>query len=238
MASFQVAILPCAESLEVQQEAPPKEKRVAKAPRIKAAPSLDAPKEASNTENDEVKVEGPVKVKGAKPSSKTSKNKAASSSDGPKEDPIAEVEAVKLETAPKRGSAKQIKTDAAPVEALSSEGEPAKKAKSAKRSKATELGEDVDEASRPSKAARLEGGLKKPSKAKDLHLGENAEILPRATPITSKKGVRDAGKAAHPDMKFGSDFWPAYESACHGLLMESYEKAVAAKRKTLKAVDA
>ena len=329
MASFQVNLLPCAESLKVQQEAPQKETRATKAPRTKAAPSFSdgcsmeaanaeetdevkvegpvklgcsmeaanaeetdevkvegpvkvkgaakAPRtkaapsfsdgcsmeaanaeetdevkvegpvklgcsmEAANAEEtDEVKVEGPVKVKGAKPSPKTSKSKAASSSDGRKEDPIAEAEvaAVKLESAPKKGRAKQVKTAAAPVEALSSEGEPAKKAKSTKRSKAAELGEDADEASRPSKAAKLEGGLKKPSEAKVPHLGETGEILARATPITSKKGVRDAGRAAHPDMKIGSDFGPAYESACHRLLMESYEKAVAAKRKTLKAVDA
>jgi hypothetical protein len=230
------------ENDEVKVEGPVKVKGAAKAPRTKAAPSLDGcSMEAANAEEtDEVKVEGPVKVKGAKPSPKTSKSKAASSSDGREEDPIAEadVAAVKLESAPKKGRAKQVKTAAAPVEALSSEGEPAKKAKSTKRSKAAELGEDADEASRPSKAAKLEGGLKKPSEAKVPHLGETGEILARATPITSKKGVRDAGRAAHPDMKIGSDYGPAYEIACHRLLMESYEKAVAAKRKTLKAVDA
>jgi hypothetical protein len=231
------------ETDEVKVEGPVKVKGAAKAPRTKAAPSfLDGcSMEAANAEEtDEVKVEGPVKVKGAKPSPKTSKSKAASSSDGREEDPIAEadVAAVKLESAPKKGRAKQVKTAAAPVEALSSEGEPAKKAKSTKRSKAAELGEDADEASRPSKAAKLEGGLKKPSEAKVPHLGETGEILARATPITSKKGVRDAGRAAHPDMKIGSDYGPAYEIACHRLLMESYEKAVAAKRKTLKAVDA
>ena len=117
------------------------------------------------------------------------------------------------------------------------------KAISRKSRRASDTGEDdvspdvQEPASKKSKAANGEGKAGK--KPKILHLDANGEIVEdRVTPLVNKKGVRDSGKASHPDMKMSPGYIKALELKMHKEVSDAGHRAKASGRRTWKDIDA
>jgi hypothetical protein len=183
----------------------------------------------------------PVSVEEAVEESKTKGRRTTKAPKAPEEHPL---DADSAATAPKKTSkrAKPVKV----VEDTSEAPEPplvkAASRKSRRSSDASggEDGVSLDvqkPASKRSKAANGEGkAVKKP---KILQLDANGEIVDdRVTPIVNKKGVRDSGKASHPDMKMSPEYIKALELKMHREVSDAGDRAKASGRKTWKGIDA
>ena len=117
------------------------------------------------------------------------------------------------------------------------------KAISRKSRRSSDTGEDdvssdvQEPASKKSKAANGEGkAVKKP---KMLQLDANGEIVDdRVTPLVNKKGVRDSGKASHPDMKMSPGYIKALELKMHKEVSDAGHRAKVSGRRTWKDIDA